>query len=113
METIQKRQSEQRQRLQVTPQSHSVYLFHLSDSHLMENCAPNLQIMYPLLQKGLTAREDDLFTSSILHFTSLLSVGATEMGAALTVVKLNVYLGLFLMDRICGLLTLPLEQTGN
>lgn len=45
-----------------------------------------------------------------LHFTS---TGVTEIGAARAVVKLNVYPGLFLMDRKCGLLTLPLEQTEN
>lgn len=67
--------------------------------------------MHPLFQQGLTAREGNLFTSNSLHFTSLLSAGVPEIGAAQTVVKLNVYLGLFLMDRICGLLTLPLEQT--
>ena len=53
-----------------------------------------LQIMSPLFQYS-TARQGDLFTASILHFTGLLSAAVAEIGAAPTVLKLNVYPGLF------------------
>lgn len=71
--------------------------FHLSNSHLIwiwcSILCPNLPIMYPLLQQGLTAREGNLFT--ILHFTSLLRAGVTERGAAWAAVKYNVHLARF------------------
>lgn len=88
------------QRWRVRPTLSVTWLpLHLSDSHLiwiwLSIPCPNLPIMYPLLQQGLTAREGNLFTTTILHFTSLLRAGVTEREAARAVVKWNVHLARF------------------